>query len=106
MIEIKNRKTYKGDGFLVDRKTPLGNPFEINKKAKDQDAERKRVCTLYEMYFQDELEKIGMTEFKKYLNTLVYHYKKNRELILICWGNPKLCHAETIKKYIEGVCSE
>lgn len=97
MIRIENKRTYKGEGFLVDRTTPVGNPFFM----KDE-SQRDEVCDKYKEWFYSVLFYNNLNyEFINYLKKLLKHYKQFGEITLICWCAPKRCHAETIKEWLE-----
>lgn len=84
--------------FRVDRKTPLGNPFEMKNKSNE---ERNRVCDEYEKWFAERLKGID-TPFIRCLNSLaqliVGGYTR---IYLLCWCAPQRCHSETIRAFIE-----
>lgn len=65
----------------VDRGTDWGNPFILRDKS---DAERNRVCDLFEQYAQWRL-----SIEPAWLQPL-------KGLHLLCWCAPKRCHAETL----------
>jgi hypothetical protein len=98
MIEIVNMKTYKGEGFKVDRTTPLGNPYFM----KDE-TQRDKCCIDYKKYFYSCVNNSLYPLFNTYLYELIAHYKQHKTLTLKCWCAPKQCHAETIKEYILSI---
>lgn len=65
----------------VDRGSEWGNPFVMHGYS---DAERERVCNLYEAY-----AKWRLTVDPKWLDPLRGHD-------LACWCSPKRCHADTL----------
>lgn len=67
----------------VDRGTNWGNPFVM---ADDSDAERNRVCDLYEQYARWRL-----TVEPDWLAPL-------RGKALGCWCAPQRCHADTLRR--------
>ena len=77
----------------VERSTPVGNPFYLNRES-----ERDFVCDKYKEWFYDT---IHTQDFHDYLKRLTLKYKKYGKLHLFCWCAPKRCHAETIKEYLE-----
>lgn len=97
MIYIGNlRKKYK-DGILqiiVDRSSPLGNPFIM-----EDESQRDSVCDLYEKWLYRQINH----EIEKICNELnrIAELAKTQDIRLMCWCSPKRCHAETIKEYIE-----
>lgn len=94
MIKIENAHTYKGDGFKVGRPSPLGNPFKITLKDT-----RTKVIAQYREWLLKKLETSNPTS--KAFMALVHHYRKEGELVLICWCKPSACHADVIKEFIE-----
>lgn len=99
MITIRNKHSYHGDGFYVGRPTPLGNPFEIGK-----DGNREEVIQKYQEWLSEEMDKQGpaMNFFVNLFEELV----KTGELNLICWCDPKGCHAEIIRDFLVEAIKE
>lgn len=98
MIRIGNIKTFEDDGsvrFLVDRRSPLGNPFVMRNE--DQ---RDKVCNSYEGWFDKRLNDNKRDGFKGELARL-HSISKTQDITLLCWCHPKRCHAETIKRYLD-----
>ena len=104
MIEIKNlRDEFPIEPWQVkvDRSSILGNPFHM----KDE-SERDKVCDMFKHSFAllfdgqifNEKDELMLAELER----LKELYKKYGKLELFCWCSPKRCHAETIKKYLEG----
>ena len=96
MIKIKNlrrNQPSKDYDIKVDRSSPLGNPFYMEDESK-----RDKVCDKYHIWFYKDKHKIA---FYQELFKLKETYKKFGKLNLFCWCNPKRCHAETIKQYLE-----
>jgi hypothetical protein len=81
--------------FLIDRRTPVGNPYPL-----DDEAERDKVCDEYENWFNT----VGLKDPKvmAYLNTMKDYLAKHGKIILLCWCSPKRCHGETIKRWLEA----
>lgn len=96
-IEICNlhneRPKYPYD-FRVDRATPVGNPFRI-----DKNNNRDGVCLRYRLYFRDMTKDV---KFMCYVDKIIEAYIKYGELRLFCWCYPLRCHASTIAYYVES----
>lgn len=106
-INIKNKKTYSGEGEYIGRGTPLGNPFKINKMQS-----RKIAVYQYVRYLEEILNQEGqlaylydevVEEFERLFSILI----KNQKLNLICHCSPELCHGNIVRlvlmnKYHEG----
>lgn len=110
MIAIKNlRKEKPRDPWdiIVDRSTPLGNPFQIGHNYLDSETRpktEKRIgrddaCDLYEHWFINALFDSKAADMLSELEDI---YKRFGKLNLFCWCTPLRCHAETIKSYLEG----
>lgn len=99
MIEIKNLRQENIDiecGYLVDRRTVLGNPFTIGK-----DGDREQVINKYRNNW-DELIKLPAA--RTLFDLMVARYRRNGTIKLYCWCAPKPCHADVIKeKILEAV---
>jgi len=82
--------------FLIDRRTPVGNPYPL-----DDEGERDEVCDKYQAWFD---EKVKANDFKvmSYLNIIKNYLNKHGKVILLCWCSPRRCHGETIKRWLES----
>lgn len=78
--------------FIIDRRSPVGNPFFIGK-----DGDRDEVCDKYETY----AHATKSPAFNSFIDSLVKVVEIYRELRLFCWCVPRRCHAETVKKLVE-----
>ncbi|MCP4354673.1 MAG: DUF4326 domain-containing protein [Proteobacteria bacterium] len=78
----------------------FGNPFEKRENCKHTQAERDRVCDLYEEYFQQEIQKKD-SELRKSVISLYRQAKQGKNILLLCHCHPKRCHADTIKTFLE-----
>lgn len=94
-IEIKNIRhaniVHPYD-VMVDRNSPLGNPYRMY-----GEYERDAACAYYEPWLLNRL-KDSESEQNKELNRLVNLYWEHNKLNLFCWCVPRRCHAETIKQ--------
>jgi len=93
MIEIKNVKTYKGDGFRVGRPSPLGNPFLVDAKTS-----RTMAIAQYREWLLKRLETDNPTS--KAFMVLVEYYRREGSMTLICHCSPLSCHAEVIREFV------
>lgn len=82
--------------FIVDRRSPVGNPFIMKDES---DEERNLVCDQYEDYFSRASRDKSVVEH--HLRTMLKAHEKYGKLRLFCWCTPKRCHSETIKKWLE-----
>lgn len=97
MIEIVNLKLIKPSksyDFLIDRRSPLGNPYLMK-----GEYNRYKVCDDYHKYFYDTL--LYKPYPKQYLKQMLEVLIRHKQLRLFCWCYPKRCHGETIKSYLE-----
>ena len=83
--------------FYVDRRTAVGNPFELV-----TEKERDLVCDAYEKYFYTQRKLRHDTAFNVNIEKMYAAFKKHGQLRLFCWCAPRRCHAETIKDYMEN----
>lgn len=101
MIRIVNMNNYKPKTeeilFMVDRTTPLGNPFKLSDCEYDADL----MHGLYLLWFEHKITKRNDNTFLNYLNFIVTKSNDNN-IALGCWCSPEKCHAEVIKNYIEA----
>lgn len=95
VVNLRNYKLYPNEVLIkVDRSSVLGNPFFMK-----EESQRNKVCDEYETYFQKQV-----VENQRFLNELkrIAMMAREKDIALACWCFPKRCHAEVIKKYIEG----
>ena len=102
MIQVVNKKNYKGDGVYVGRPSLLGNPFSplAVSMADHRTESRDEAIEKYRDWLREQLKTDNAVsrEFKN----LVKFYRDFGELTLICWCVPKhRCHAQVIKEFIE-----
>jgi hypothetical protein len=91
-INVRNKKTYKGEGVYIGRPSPLGNVFRITKtQTREMAVER------YAIWLQDAI-KYKAPEIMEPLESLFKTLVNNHKLNLICWCAPELCHGDIIKK--------
>jgi hypothetical protein len=102
---LRNEKPSEPYDVIVDRRSPLGNPFSMS-----DESQRDEVCDRYEGWFQDMLTMKPITPYNSpkvhssfgvEILRLQETYKKHGKLRLFCWCTPKRCHAETIAKFVE-----
>ena len=93
---LKNEKPTEPYDFYVDRRSPVGNPFEMQTE-KDRD----KVCDYYAKYMAQMLE-CESKDFCMYIKSMMKMLKEYGKLRLFCWCSPKRCHAEELMEYIGG----
>ena len=92
---IKVGKHSENNSEYIGRSSPLGNPYIMMDNSK---IERNRVCDLYELWFNEKIQKDDPVVMKE-LDRL-YKIAGNNNLILGCFCSPLRCHGETIKNYL------
>ena len=90
MIQIVNRKTWRGASVYVGRPTALGNPFVIGK-----DGDRALVLKKYKRWLWQEICRTHGPAFEA-MQRLAQQAKTD-DLILSCWCAPAPCHAEILR---------
>ena len=98
IINLRKEQPVNSWDFKIDRTTPVGNPFNMDK---NNESQRKEVCDQYEKYFDHQ--RLESKRFGKYLNAICHAYFNYGKLRLFCWCAPKRCHGETIKFFIEEI---
>jgi hypothetical protein len=103
LIRVENKRTYKGDGIYIGRPSILGNLYSHlgSRLARYKTDSRDESVEMYEVWLDHEMKKGGAV--KKEVERLAQLYKKNGELILICWCVPKKCHGHVLARVIEEV---
>lgn len=99
VIRIMNMRSVRPSlpyDFIVDRTSPLGNPFRMSNEFK-----RDLVCDKYEEWMATQLLEKNPTVLSE-LTRIDKALKKYGKVRLFCWCTPKRCHAETIKRMLEN----
>ena len=102
MIEIVNKKTYKGhDAVYVGRGSPLGNPYshKPGTMANFQVGSRDEAIAKYKRWLCYQITQSGFPRMLFF--DLVKFYKDFGKLKLMCWCTPKACHAEVIAEMVK-----
>lgn len=95
----RRRSGGKGNVIYVARPAALGNPFVLERGAGD--GERESVIRKYETWLRAKIHDrspIIMTALQLILAVEATH----GEVRLACWCAPRPCHADIIKKLLEG----
>lgn len=102
MIQVVNKKHWKGDGFYIGRPSPLGNPFSplVGTKAEFKVGTRDEAVDKYKIWLEDRLDSDNPTT--RAFMTLLEEYERVGELTLVCWCVPDRCHGEVIKELLEA----
>jgi len=102
MIEVKNRKSYKGAGIYVGRTmsnisaSVLGNPFKVKPHGPYERAESIR---LYRRWLWKQMQSGAGEVYEEMLR--LKRLAGQGDLTLICWCAPAACHADVIKACLE-----
>ncbi|MCI0389227.1 MAG: DUF4326 domain-containing protein [Acidobacteria bacterium] len=102
MINIVNRKTYRGEGVYIGRPSLLGNPYRIGR-----DGTREEVIIRYRAWLWRQIQEQG--DVYRELHRLA-EIARNGDLNLICWCKQPdqeiACHGDVLKasvNWINGV---
>lgn len=90
MIQIVNRRTYRGASEYVGRPSVLGNPFVIGR-----DGGRAEVLQKYRRWLWGEMQsrnEVVLAELQR-LAALA----QTGDVIFSCWCSPEPCHAEILR---------
>ena len=79
----------------IDRQTPVGNPFPVNKAHSNRD----EVCDKYEEWFKAQMTNKKSPVYKEIVR--IYLIAKEQDVNLQCWCAPKRCHGDTIKAFLD-----
>lgn len=103
MIIIANKIHYKHGGVYIGRPSIYGNPYSHKEGtlAKFKVSTHTESVESYRPYFYEQLG--NNRAFIDAINSLIFKYKKERKLVLVCWCFPLACHGDIIKEYIEAV---
>jgi len=104
VIEVVNKKVYKGDGEYIGRPSALGNPYAVGKNAFGKIRTREEAIEEYKTWFLGMLLVPTYNNVKGEFMRLVEIYKETGNLILICWCVPLPCHGDYLKEQILEIC--
>lgn len=93
MIGLVRKNINNSKNIIICRPSILGNPYKI-----ENENDRVIVCKLYEEYFNKQIK--NNTKFYNEVNR-IYQLSTKHSINLQCYCYPKLCHGDTIKKYID-----
>ena len=94
LIYVANSRNLK-DGELVDRTTPLGNPYKL--EGEDTPTARAAVIEQYRQHLWRELQNPASAASQD-LSKLREIWLENGSLILRCWCTPRACHGQVIAR--------
>lgn len=101
MINIVNRKSYRGEGVYIGRPSPLGNPFKIGR-----DGTRDEVVARYREWLWRQIQRQG--DVYRELHRLA-EIARQGDLTLICWcKQPDReigCHGDILKAAVTWIVS-
>lgn len=90
IINLRNEKSVGLQIYLVDRRSPLGNPFRL-----DSEAHRTEVISQYRRWLWNVLQKRDSKAYD-YFKNLAQILMQSQQIVLGCWCVPKPCHAQVI----------
>lgn len=93
MIQIVNRKTYRGTSVYVGRPTVLGNPFVIGR-----DGSRADVLQKYRRWLWSAMQSRNETVLAEFRR--LAEQAAAGDVVLSCWCSPAPCHAEILRAAI------
>lgn len=93
----KKGHEYPDSGAIIycGRGSLLGNPYVMKDKS---EAERNRVCNLYEANFPSQPQEAECQR--------IAGYARSMPVFLECFCAPKRCHAETVKLRVEEILKD
>ena len=97
MINVVNKKTYKGGGVYIGRPSPLGNPYThiVDRRTLAEHVVKTRdeAVAGYAEWLNEQMSHNGVVA--KTARDLVAQYSRTGQLTLICWwctaGMPWSC---------------
>ena len=93
-INVRNKKTWNGDGFYVGRPSPLSNPYKI-----EGDQTREMVIERYGYMLLNAIKKRDVNIITALQNIEAY-LQEHGKVNLICYCSPEPCHADLIKQVL------
>jgi hypothetical protein len=90
-ILILNKRDSETRGEYVGRPSPLGNPFKL-----EHESDRDAVIAQYEVWLRERIAARDNRVCDE-LNRLYVIARDTGLLELVCWCEPKRCHADVIR---------
>jgi hypothetical protein len=94
LIFVVNSRSVQ-QGELIDRTTPLGNPFKLGDE--DTPAVRERILQDYRRHLWREMQTPESTTSRE-LSRLFDLWQAQGVLMLRCWCVPKACHGQVVAR--------
>jgi len=98
-VYVRNKKTFKGDGFYIGRPSALGNPFSVKEYG------RYRAIEKYLDWLEMQLNNTESLQ-RKFLEDIAKKGLETGKVTLICWCKPLACHGDFLRPYIEDIAKE
>ena len=102
ILVVNNRNTQSGE--LIDRTTPLGNPYTLGEMT-DTPGARLTIIAKYRKFLWKQMQ-IANSPVNLELARLLQIWQESGELILRCWCAPKHCHGQVIAKALMHLLKE
>ena len=93
-INVRNKKTWSGDGIYVGRPSPLSNPYKLT-----DESEREMILQRYGAMLKNAIMKRD-SRIITALHNIEHYLQEKGECNLICYCSPKPCHADIIKQVL------
>lgn len=84
-------------GEMIDRTTPLGNPYRLDGADGDTPEARAAVLEQYRQWLWREMQNSN-SRAKQDLDQLKAIWLENGTLTLLCWCTPKPCHGQIVAR--------
>lgn len=95
-INVRNKKTYKNNGYYIGRPSLLGNPFKIT-----EGQTREKCIERYSYYIKNLIEKREEHVMKE-LESIFAGLVATGRVDLLCWCAPEPCHGDVIRRLIQN----
>jgi Domain of unknown function (DUF4326) len=92
LIWVVSSRTSGEIGELIDRTTPLGNPYKLGDE--DSPAAREAVLAQYRQWLWAEMKSDSAAN--RELDRLQTLWRETGLLMLRCWCTPKACHGQVV----------
>ncbi len=106
MIQVVNKRSYTGPGEYIARPSVFGNRYS-HRPSKYLDTiqvrTREEAIECWEKWFDEQPDD---SDVKVAFRMLVEQYRKEGELVLICWCAPANCHGHILARKIHEAAGD
>jgi hypothetical protein len=99
VLSLRGRGDVRPCGEYVGRPSVLGHPYVVGRHGTQA-----HVVARYRLWLRQQWRRGGAV--RQELERLAAKYRRDGQLILLCWCAPRPCHADVIREAVLGICAK